>query len=84
MVALRHPHRLCEIDLHVTSSLTGSIVKAIQGPCQALESIRITVNGATEPPLLVRDSFLGGSASHLREIELDGIAFPFPAIRQVL
>jgi hypothetical protein len=34
--------------------------------------------------MLVREAFLGGFAPHLREIKLDGIAFPFPAIRQVL
>jgi hypothetical protein len=32
----------------------------------------------------VREAFLGGSAPCLREIKLDGIAFPFPAVRQVL
>ena len=84
MVALRHPDRLCEIDLHVTSSMLASIVEVIQKPCQALESIRITVDAPTEPSMLVRKAFLGGSAPHLREIELDGIIFPFPAIRQVL
>jgi hypothetical protein len=64
--------------------MTGSVAKAIQGPCQALESIRIAVNNATGPSILVRDAFLGGSAPHLREIELDGISYSFPEIRQVL
>ena len=79
--ALRHPDRLCKIDLNVTSLMTGSIVKAIQNPCQVLEGICITVNDA---PGLVRNRFLGGSSPRLREIKLDGIAFPFPEIRQVL
>jgi hypothetical protein len=82
--ALRRPDRLCEIDLQVTSSMTGSIAEVMQKPCQALECIRITVKYATEPPSPVRNAFLGGSAPHLREIKLDGIAFPFPALRQVL
>jgi hypothetical protein len=81
IVALRRPDRLCKIDLYVTSSMTGPIVEVIQKPCQALESIRITVKDAS---ILVRNGFLGGSAPHLREIKLDGIAFPFPEIRQVL
>ena len=82
--ALRHPDRLCKIDLNVTSSMTGPIVKAIQKPCQVLEDIHITINDTQGPSILVRNAFLGGSAPHLRKIELDGIAFPFSAIRQVL
>ena len=84
MVALRHPDRLCKINLHVTSSMVASIVEVTQKPCQALESVRITVEPPTGPPILVRNAFLGGSAPHLREIKLDGIAFPFREIRQVL
>ena len=84
VVALHRPDRLCEIYLDVTSSMTRPIVEAIQKPFRALESIRITVRNATGPSILVRNAFLGGSAPHLREIELDGIAFPFSAIRQVL
>ena len=82
-LALRRPDRLCEIDVDITSSMTKSIIEVIQKPCQVLESIRIRVEEATEPPL-VRNAFLGGSAPHLREIKLEGIAFPFPTIRQVL
>ena len=84
MVALRHPDRLCEVDLNVQSSWTGPIFEMLPKPCQALERIRITVNDATGPSILIRDAFLGGSAPHLREIELDGISFPFLEIRRVL
>jgi hypothetical protein len=84
IVGLRRPDRVCEIDLVLPSSLIGSIVEVIQEPFQALECIRITVKNSTRPPMLVREAFLGGSAPHLREIKLDGIAFPFPTIRQVL
>ena len=83
MVALRRPDRLCEIDLHVTSSMFTSIVGVTQKSCRALESIRITVD-VPGPSILVRSAFLGGSAPHLREIKLDGIAFPFSSIKQVL
>ena len=83
-VALRHPDRLCEIDLDLTNSMTGSIVEVIQKPCPALESIRIRVIDAKGPSILVRNAFLGGSSPHLREIKLDGITFPFPEIRQIL
>ncbi|KAI0272997.1 hypothetical protein BGY98DRAFT_143051 [Russula aff. rugulosa BPL654] len=85
MVALRHPDRLCEVNLSgVPSSWTGPIVEMLLKPCQALERIRITVKNATEPSILIQDAFLGGTAPHLREIELDGISFPFVEIRRVL
>ena len=83
-VALCYPNRLRAIYLEVTSSMTGLIVEAIQKPCEALESIQITVRDAHGPSILVRNAFLGGSAPRLREIKLDGIAFPFSAIQQVL
>lgn len=76
--------RICEIDLGVTRPLAGSIVEVIHEPIRALRSIRVTVKNAMEPPLLIRNSLLGGSSPHLREIKLDGIAFPFPAIQQLL
>lgn len=83
-VALRHPDRVCDIDLVLTSSITGSIVEAIQEPFRALSRIRMTVEDATGPPELVRNAFLGGFAPRLREIKLDSIAFPFPILRQVI
>ena len=82
LVALRHPDRLCEIDLDVMSSATRLMVETIQKPCKILERIRINVQDTTRTPLLVHGAFLGGFAPHMREIKLDGIAFPFPAIRQ--
>ena len=86
MVALRRPDRLCEIDLHLKSSMLPSIVEVTQKPCRTLESIRIIVQvpSLLGPSILVGNTFLGGSAPHLREIKLDGIAFPFPSIQQVL
>ena len=84
MVALRRPDRLCEIDLHVTSSMLAPVVEVTQKPCRALEIIRVTVEAPTGPSVLVGNGFLGGSTPHLRELKLDGISFPFPAIRRVL
>jgi hypothetical protein len=85
MAALNHPDRLCDINLNVTSSMTGPVVRMVpKSPCQALERIQIRVKDATGPSILIHDTFLGGSAPHLREIELDGISFPFLEIRRVL
>ena len=65
--------------------MTGSIVELIQKPCPTLEKIRLTVKDAMGPSNIpIHDAFLGGSVPHLREIELDGIPLPFPAIRRVL
>ena len=83
MVALRRPDRLCEIDLHLTSSMFASIVEMTQKPCPLLEIIRITVK-ARRSSTLEHNAFLGGSAPHLREIKLDGFPLPFPKIRRVL
>jgi hypothetical protein len=64
--------------------MTGLMVETIQKTCKILERIWITVQDTTGSPLLVHGAFLGGSAPHLSQIKLDGIAFPFPEIRKVL
>jgi hypothetical protein len=82
--ALRHLDRIWQVELCVTSSMTRSLAEIIQKPCQALESISITVEDATGTSIPVRNAFLGGFAPHLKEIKLDGIFYPFPKLRQVL
>jgi hypothetical protein len=84
MAALHRTGRLYGIDLHVTSSMLASIVEMTQKPCRLLEIIRITVEAHTRSSILEHNAFLGGSAPHLREIELDGFPLPFPEIRRVL
>ena len=59
IAALRRPHRVSEIDLVLPSSLIGSIVEAMQQPLPGLESIRVTVESATEP-IPVREAFWVG------------------------
>ena len=84
IIALRRLHRVCGIHLVLPSLLIGPIVEMIQEPLQALEDILISVGIATGPPVVVREALLGGSAPLLRQMTLDGIAFPFQEIRQVL
>jgi hypothetical protein len=85
LIALRCSDRICNINLSVTSSMAGPIVELIQKPCPVLEKLRLTVKDAMGPSdIPIHGTFLGGSAPHLREIELHGIALPFPAIRRVL
>ena len=83
--ALRHPDRICQIELYVTSSMTRSLAEMIQKPCRVLESISITVGDAitTGTSIPTCNAFLGGFAPRLKEIKLDGIFYPFPKLRQV-
>jgi hypothetical protein len=83
-VALRHLDRISQVELYVSSSMTIPLAKMIQKPCQALESISITVEDATGASIPVCNAFLGGSAPHLEEIKLDGISYPLPKLRQTL
>ncbi|KAI9513410.1 hypothetical protein F5148DRAFT_3947 [Russula earlei] len=80
LVALRHPDRVCKIDLILPSSIIPSI--EIQESFLALERIQITSCNSSGTPVLT--NFLGGSAPRLTSIAVDGVAVPFPALRQIL
>ena len=82
--ALRHPDRVREINLSLTSTTVGLVVDAMKKPFQILERIRIKIKGTKGPSLPFRDVFLGGSAPRLRLISLDGINFPFLEIKQII
>ena len=82
VIALRHANRICRIDLGVTTRTSQSIADMIQVPFPALECIRVESKDAAEP--VVISGFLGGSAPRLKEIHVEGIAIPFPALRQLL
>jgi hypothetical protein len=66
MVALRHPDRLMDIDLCVTSSMTGPIIEMMQKPCQEPESIRIGVqdSDAMRPSWVAHNAFFGVALPH--------------------
>ncbi|KAI0256880.1 hypothetical protein BJV78DRAFT_314688 [Lactifluus subvellereus] len=83
-VALRHPDRVCEIDLAVTSSMLGSILEVIQEPFPALEHIRIKSKDTTGSPPVIPGTLLGGFTPRLSTIRFHGIALPSPALRQLL
>ena len=82
MIALRHPDRVREINFSLTSPIIGSIAGVVQVPFLALKGIQMASKDAEEPPVL--GEFLGGSAPLLEQIDLDGIAVPFPAIRRLV
>ncbi len=51
-VALRHPDRVYDISIGVTSSIIGSLIEVVQEPFPALKKIEITSKDSTETPVL--------------------------------
>jgi|SRR6266850_4116066 len=81
IAALEHRHRVCEIVLWgVSSSLSERFAAMTQEPFPALASLHLGSNNEWGP--VVPDSFLGGSAPHLRRLWLTNVAFP--ALRKLL
>ena len=73
MTALRHPDRICEIGLTITSSLGNRLAAEMQQTMSSLETFRLMVQ---DGGLLLPDKFLGESAPLLTDISLYGVAFP--------
>jgi hypothetical protein len=85
VAAFRHPDRVCDIDIGVTSSVLESMVGATQRPFPLLERVRIASNDSTgESVLPSPGNFMGGSTPRLQNVYLDGIVFPFPELRRLL
>ena len=80
--ALRHHNRVCKINYYnkqLQDSFLGAFA-AIDEPFPELTSLKLLSFGKNEPAL--PDSFLGGSAPHLRSLDLNGI--PYPSIGRLL
>ncbi|KAI9507919.1 hypothetical protein F5148DRAFT_46596 [Russula earlei] len=76
-----HHNRICEIDLSpIPASHWERLAAGMQKPFPHLTSLRIFAEGNTVTPL--PDSFLGGSAPLLRQLELGNC--PFPGIPTLL
>jgi hypothetical protein len=82
IAALGHIDRICQIDLAIPSSLLKSVFAAMQKTFVALKHMYL--RAIDDMPPLVPDSFLGGSAPHLRSLWLNRIQFPFPVLRKLL
>jgi len=81
LAALEHHNRVCHIDLWgVPSSLLERFATVTKEPFPALTYLELWSNDESVPVL--PDSFLGGSAPHLRTLYLIGI--PFPALPKLL
>ncbi len=81
IVALGQSNRVCQVNLAgLADRQLGKVLAAMQAPFPELTELRLISTGETPP--VVPDSFLGGSAPHLRFFELDGI--PFPGLPKLL
>ncbi len=75
IVALRQSNRICEVHLWgLEDQQLDKVLAAMQVPFPQLTRLRLI--SFCEAPPVVPDSFLGGSAPHLRIFQLTGIPFP--------
>jgi hypothetical protein len=82
--ALEHNDRVCQVDLlNITSSELEEVLAAMQRPFPALTELTIWLDGwredgllEDEPPPVVPESFLGGSAPRLQCLQLQHVPFP--------
>jgi hypothetical protein len=82
IAALGHNDRVCAIYLAVPSSLLESAFAAMQKTFVALKDLELHSLDDTAP--FISNSFLGGSAPHLRRLWSFRIPFPFPVLRKLL
>ncbi|KAN0103705.1 hypothetical protein V8E52_011730 [Russula decolorans] len=81
VAALGPSNRVCQVDLWDLAGLKlEEVLAPMQVPFPELTDLRLWSNDKT--PLVIPDSFLGGSAPRLRHFELDGI--PFPGLPKLL
>ncbi len=74
IAALQHPNRVCEIDLrNVPVSVLERLVTAMQKQFRVLRRLMLGTNH--ECASAFPDTFLAGSAPHLRNLQLSGIPF---------
>jgi len=81
IVALEQSNRVCQVSLRdLEDRQLDKVLAAMQVPFPQLTDLQLFSDGETPP--VVPDSFLGGSAPHLRIFELTGI--PFPGLPKLL
>jgi hypothetical protein len=79
--AIMHRNRVCQVDLHLTSSELQRLASAMQQQFSAL--VHLSLSTAVGRPIpALPDGFLGGFAPHLQSLELYRI--PFPALPKLL
>ncbi|KAH9171751.1 hypothetical protein EDB89DRAFT_1069946 [Lactarius sanguifluus] len=78
--ALKHPDRICYVNLNVTGFQLGKMAAAMRTPFPVLTQFHVVSNDRDTPVLPAR--FLGGPAPRLQGITLSGI--PCPALPTLL
>lgn len=85
VAALEHKDRVCSISLWDVSSLDlEKILTAMQEPFLELTYLRLEWDCGMTRVSRGPDSFLGGSAPHLKNLTLNGIPVPFLGFQKVL
>ncbi len=79
IVALGQTNRVCQVRLGPTPHVE-KVLAAMQVPFPELTLLSLSSDSETPP--VIPDSFLGGSAPHLRRFQLAGI--PFPGLPKLL
>ena len=74
VTALKHPDRICELNVPMTNSLLGKSALLLQASFPTLECLRLGSQDASTP-LILPICFLGGSTPRLRDVHLTGTAF---------
>jgi hypothetical protein len=75
--ALEHHDRVCNLGLYPSSySNFEKLVIVMRNPFPALTRLRLVCTVKFDHVPVLPDTFLGGSAPHLRSLSLEGIAFP--------
>ena len=81
IAALEHRDRVCDIELReLTGSLLEQLATVMQEPFPVLTHLDLSYYGPS--PLVLSDTFLGGSAPRLQSLKLFDI--PFPALPKIL
>ena len=77
VAALEHRDRVCQISFtSIPLILIPTFIEMMEESFPSLTHLYLNFNSEAESPMLHSDSFLGGSAPHLRSLNLSGIPFP--------
>jgi hypothetical protein len=76
VAVLERNDRICQLVLKFPGLHFEELLAAMQRPFQALTYLDLELQPGGEPVPVVPASFLGGSASSLRELHLNHIPFP--------
>ena len=82
IAALGQSNRVCRVDLKLGGWLLEEVLAPMQVPFPELTDLQLWIYGSIVTTSIIPDSFLGGSAPHLRYFKLHGI--PFPGLPKLL